>query len=69
MSYTIENILDQKLFDQKQLMTVELTDKELESINGAGGFFPQSNNSTAFAVTTIAFSQNNNECCPCFPCC
>ena len=66
MSNMIENILDQKMFDQKQLTAVELTDKELESVNGAGGFFPQSNNSTAFAVTTIAFSQNNNECCPCF---
>lgn len=68
MSNMIENILDQKLFDQKQLMAVELTDKELESINGAGfgGFSPQSNNSTAFAVTTIAFSQNNNSSFPCF---
>jgi bacteriocin-like protein len=62
----IENILDQKMFDQKQLTAVELTDKELESVNGGWGMFPESNNSTAFAVTTIAFSQNNNECCPCF---
>jgi hypothetical protein len=62
----IENIIDQKQFDQELLMTVELTDTELESINGAGGFFPQSHNSTAFAVTTIAFSQNNNSSFPCF---
>jgi len=62
----IENILDQKMFDLKQLTAVELTDKELESVNGAGGFFPESNNSTAFAVTTIAVSQNNNSSFPCF---
>jgi len=66
VSNMIENILDQKMFDLKQLTAVELTDKELESVNGAGGFFPESNNSTAFAVTTITFSQNNNSSLPCF---
>jgi bacteriocin-like protein len=66
MSNMIENIIDQKMLDQEQLTAVELTDKELESINGGWGFFPQSNNSTAFAVTTIAFSNNNNSSFPCF---
>jgi len=66
MSNVIESILDQKTLDQEQLTAVELTDKELESVQGAWGMFPQSNNSTAFAVTTIAFSQNNNSSFPCF---
>jgi len=62
MSDVTKEILDQEL-----TTVIELTDNELEEVNGGwGGFFPQSNNSTAFAVTSVAFSQNNNECCPFF---
>jgi hypothetical protein len=41
--------------------TIELTDQELEGVTGAWGFFPTSNN-TSLAVTTIAFTTNNNSC-------
>jgi hypothetical protein len=60
------NSVTNEIIDQGLTAVLELTDKELETVNGTGGFFPQSSNSTAFAVTSIAFSQNNNECCPCF---
>ncbi len=60
------NSVTNEIINQGLTAVLELTDKELESVNGAGGFFPQSNNSTTFAVTSIAFSQNNDECCPCF---
>jgi hypothetical protein len=57
MSHTIDSTLDEQY-------TVELTEQELEAINGAWGddFFPF-NNSTSLAVSTIAFSTNNNNCC------
>jgi hypothetical protein len=61
MSDVTKEILDQEL-----TTVIELTDTELEDVNGGWGMFPQNNNSTAFAVTSVAFSQNNNECCPFF---
>lgn len=59
MSNVTNEILDQEL-----ATIIELTDNELDDVNGGWGFFPQQNNSTAFAVSSIAFSQNNNQCCP-----
>ena len=61
MSDVTKEILDQEL-----TTVIELTDTELEDVNGGWGFFPEHKNSTAFAVTSVAFSQNNNECCPFF---
>jgi len=61
MSNVTNEILDQELST-----VIELTDNELDDVNGGWGFFPQQNNSTAFAVTSIAFSQNNNQSCPSF---
>jgi hypothetical protein len=61
MSNVTNEILDQELST-----VIELTDNELDDVNGGWGFFPQQNNSTAFAVTSIAFSQNNNQSCPFF---
>jgi len=61
MSDVTKEILDQEL-----TTVIELTDKELEEVNGSGGFFPENNNSTAFAVTSIAFSNNQNSECPFF---
>jgi hypothetical protein len=61
MSNVTNEILDQEL-----ATVIELTDNELDGVNGGwGGFQQQQNNSTAFAVSTIAFSQNNNQCNPC----
>lgn len=61
MSDVIEKIFDQELVDRENLIVVELTDKELGKVNGAEfGFFPF-NNSTAFAVTSIAFTNNNSD--------
>jgi len=56
----VEKILDQKLHEQEDLTVVELTENELAEVNGAEwGCFPF-NNSTAFAVTSIAFTNNNS---------
>ncbi len=60
MSDVIEKILERKLQEQEDLAVVELTEKELEEVNGAEwGFFPF-NNSTSLAVTSIAFTNNNS---------
>jgi len=61
MSDVTEKMLDQKLVDRENLTAVELTEKELEEVNGAefGCCFPF-NNSTSLALTTIAFSNNNS---------
>jgi hypothetical protein len=55
-----------EILDQELTTVIELTDTELEDVDGGWGFFPQNNNSTAFSVSSIAFSQNNNENCPWF---
>jgi hypothetical protein len=55
MSDVTEKMFEEKTANREELTAVELTEKELEAVSGA--FF---NNSTAFAVTTIAFTQNNN---------
>jgi len=60
MSNVTEKMLDQKLVDRENLTAVELTEKELEEVNGAEfGCFPF-NNSTSLAVTSIAFTNNNS---------
>ncbi len=60
MSDVTKNMYDEQI--REDLTVVELTDKELDEITGAwdGGFFP-SNNSTSLAVTSIAFTTNNNN--------
>jgi hypothetical protein len=61
MSDVIEKILDQQLHEREDLTAVELTDQELEEVNGAwGDFFCPFNNSTSLAVTSIAFTNNNS---------
>jgi len=61
MSDVIEKILDQQLHERENLTVVELTDQELEEVNGAwGDFFCPFNNSTSLAVTSIAFTNNNS---------
>ena len=62
MSDVIEKIIEQELHEQEDLTVVELTERDLEEVNGAwcdGCFFPF-NNSTSLAVTSIAFTNNNN---------
>ena len=61
MSDVTKEILDQEL-----ATVIELTDNELEDVNGGWGMFPENNNSTAFAVTSVAFSNNQNSSFPCF---
>jgi hypothetical protein len=62
MSDVTEKMHDQKLIDRENLTAVELTENELEKVTGAEfGFFPF-NNSTALAVTTIAFTNSNSGC-------
>jgi len=61
MSDVTKEILDQEL-----TTVIELTDTELEDVNGGWGMFPQNSNSTAFAVTSVAFSNNQNSECPFF---
>jgi hypothetical protein len=60
MSDVMEKILDQKLHEQEDLTVVELTENELEEVNGSWGDCFPFNNSTAFAVTSIAFTNNNS---------
>ncbi len=62
MSDVMEKILDQEIVVRENVATVELTDKELEKVTGADFGFSPFNNSTAFAVTSIAFTQNNDSC-------
>jgi hypothetical protein len=58
MSDVTEKKLDQKVVDREDLVAVELTEKEMEEVNG-GWFFPF-NNSQSLALTTIAFTNNNS---------
>jgi hypothetical protein len=60
MSDVMNKILDQKLQNQEDLTIVEVTEKELEEVNGAWGDFCPFNNSTSLAVTSIAFTNNNS---------
>jgi len=61
MSDVTEKMLDQKLIDRENLTAVELTEKELEEVNGADfGWGCPFNNSTSLALTTIAFTTNNS---------
>jgi len=58
MSDVTEKMYEEQLRDQENL--TELTDQELEEVNGAwGDFFCPFNNSTSLAVTSIAFTTNN----------
>jgi hypothetical protein len=61
MSDVMNKILDQKLQNQEDLTIVEVTENELEEVNGAEfcDFFPF-NNSQSLAVTSIAFTNNNS---------
>jgi hypothetical protein len=61
MSDVMKKIIDQELHEQEDLTVVELTEQELDEVNGAwcDGFFPY-NNSTSLAVTSIAFTNNNS---------
>jgi hypothetical protein len=61
MSDVTEKMFDQKHVDREDLVVVELSEKELEEVNGAefGCFFPF-NNSQSLALTTIAFTNNNS---------
>ncbi len=63
MSDVMKKIIDQELHEQEDLTVVELTEQELDEVNGAWGegFFPF-NNSTSLAVTSIAFTNNNSGC-------
>jgi len=60
MSDVMKKIFDQKLYEQEDLTAVELTESELKEVNGAefGCFFPFAN-STSFAITSLAFTNNN----------
>lgn len=60
MSDVTEKMLDQKVVDRGDLVAVDLTEKELEKVNGAefGFGFPFTTNQS-FALTTLAFTNNN----------
>lgn len=60
MSDVIEKMLDQEIGDRKDLVAVELTEKELETVNGSwfGFGFPFTQNQS-FALTSLATSNNN----------
>jgi len=58
----MKKIFDQKFHEQGDLAVVELTENELEEVVGAWGDFFPFNNSTFLAVTSIAFTTNNNGC-------
>jgi len=61
MSDVTEKMYEEQLRGQENLAVVELTDQELEEVNGAwGDFFCPFNNSTSLAVTSIAFTTNNS---------
>ena len=59
MSDVTEKMYEEQLRGQENLTVVELTDQELEEVNGAWGDFCPFNNSTSLALTTIAFTTNN----------
>jgi len=57
----MSNVTEKMYEEQENLTAVELTDQELEEVNGAwGDFFCPFNNSTSLAVTSIAFTNNNS---------
>ena len=60
MSDVTKKMHDQKVVDRKDLVGVELTEKELEKVSGAewGFGFPFTTNQS-FALTTLAFTNNN----------
>jgi hypothetical protein len=61
MSDVMERTFAQKSHKQEDLKVVELTEQELEEVNGAWfPFFFPFNNSTSLAVTSIAFTNNNS---------
>jgi len=61
MSNVTEKMYEEQLRGQENLNVVELTDQELEEVNGAwDDFFCPFNNSTSLAVTSIAFTNNNS---------
>jgi len=60
MSNVTEKMYEEQLRDRENLTAVELTEKELESVNGTWGDFCPFNNSTSLAVTSIAFTNNNS---------
>jgi len=57
----MSDVTEKMIEEQENLTAVELTDQELEEVNGAefGCFFPF-NNSQSLAVTSIAFTNNNS---------
>ncbi len=61
MSDVTEKKLDQKVIDREGLVAVELTEQELEKVSGAefGFGFPFTANQS-FALTTLAFTNNNS---------
>jgi len=61
MSNVTEKLYEEQLRNRENLTAVELTEKELEEVNGAefGCCFPF-NNSQSLAVTSIAFTNNNS---------
>jgi len=60
MSDVTEKMIDQELVNREELVVVELTEKELEKVNGAefGFGFPFTQNQS-FALTSLATSNNN----------
>ena len=60
MSDVMKKILDDELHNQEDQTVVELTEHELEEITGTqfGCFFPFAN-SSSFAITSLAFTNNN----------
>ena len=59
MSDVTEKMHDQKIGDREDLAGVELTEKELEKVNGTWfGFFPFTQNQS-LALTSLATSNNN----------
>jgi len=57
----MSDVTEKMIEEQENLTVVELTDQELEEVNGAefGCCFPF-NNSQSLAVTSIAFTNNNS---------
>jgi hypothetical protein len=59
MSDVTEKLLDRKYADQEDFVVTDLTEKELEKVNGAefGFGFPFANNQ-GMALTSLAFNNN-----------
>jgi hypothetical protein len=60
MSDVTEKMLEEQIAERENLTAVELTEQELKEVNGSWGDCFPFNNSTAFAVTSIAFTNNNS---------